>query len=357
MTTIAAAAPSATSASQASRDQTKFGEDFDAFLKLLTSQLKFQDPLSPMDTNQFTTQLVQFTSVEQQIRQNKNLEALLATQRTVELASASNYIGRTVEANGRSVVLTDGAASVTYTLPIAAKTVSIAIKDADGNLVRTLRGNTGTGQQTIVWDGTALQNTYDVLLQSQSDPMPWRTTDLSNGFGGSRGAGNDVGRGGSSSAPVLASLAGSVHGELSGRGCVASGHQTLHNAEIILKDLHHGREGVGGARGVGDDLKRGIVLLVVHSHHEHRCVLGRRGDEHFFGGSGSRKVGRGLLDLGEDTSGLYHVVDAVLAPRDRRGVLLVVHGHLLAVDDQRLAVGTHLTGPLSVDRVVPIRQN
>lgn len=153
MTTIAAAAPSATSASQASRDQAKFGEDFDAFLKLLTSQLKFQDPLSPMDTNQFTTQLVQFTSVEQQIRQNKNLEALLATQRTVELASASNYIGRTVEANGRSVVLADGAASVTYTLPIAAKTVSIAIKDADGNLVRTLRGNTGTGQQTIVWDG------------------------------------------------------------------------------------------------------------------------------------------------------------------------------------------------------------
>jgi flagellar basal-body rod modification protein FlgD len=153
MTTIAAAAPSAASASQASRDQTKFGQDFDAFLKLLTSQLKFQDPLSPMDTNQFTTQLVQFTGVEQQIRQNKNLEALLATQRTVELASASNYIGRTVEANGRSVVLTDGAASVSYTLPSAAKTVSIAIKDDQGNVVRTLRGNTGTGQQTIVWDG------------------------------------------------------------------------------------------------------------------------------------------------------------------------------------------------------------
>jgi hypothetical protein len=49
-------------------------------------------------------------------------------------------------------------------------------------------GAFGFPDQTIVWDGTALQNTYDVLLESQSDPMPWRTTDLSNGFGGSLAA-------------------------------------------------------------------------------------------------------------------------------------------------------------------------
>ena len=153
MTTISSATPATGAAAQSSRDQTKFGQDFDSFLKLLTSQLKFQDPLSPMDTHQFTAQLVQFTSVEQQIKQNRNLESLLAMQQTIQLASASNYIGKTVEANGRSVVLSDGSASFSYTLPNDAKTVSIAIRNEDGTVVRTLRGNTGAGAQTIAWDG------------------------------------------------------------------------------------------------------------------------------------------------------------------------------------------------------------
>jgi flagellar basal-body rod modification protein FlgD len=153
MTTIASATAATGAATQSARDQTKFGQDFDSFLKLLTSQLKFQDPLSPMDTHQFTAQLVQFTSVEQQIRQNRNLESLLAMQQTIQLASASNYIGKTVEANGRSVVLSNGAASFSYTLPSDAKTVSIAIRNEDGTVVRTLRGNTGAGAQTIAWDG------------------------------------------------------------------------------------------------------------------------------------------------------------------------------------------------------------
>ena len=155
MATVAAStayAPASATA-QSSRDQTKFGQDFDSFLKLLTSQLKNQDPMSPMDTTQFTAQLVQFTSVEQQIKQNKNLESMLAMQQTIQFASAANYIGKTIEANGRSVVLSDGAASFSYTLPSDAKTVSIAIKDESGTVVRTLRGNTGAGDQTISWDG------------------------------------------------------------------------------------------------------------------------------------------------------------------------------------------------------------
>lgn len=139
--------------SQSAADQTKFGKDFDSFLTLLTSQLKYQDPMSPMDTAQFTSQLVQFTSVEQQIKQNKNLESLLAMQQTIQFASAANYIGKTVEANGRSVVLNDGAASFSYSLPSDAKSVSITIKTEDGTVVRTLRGNTGAGNQTIAWDG------------------------------------------------------------------------------------------------------------------------------------------------------------------------------------------------------------
>ncbi|MFM7344999.1 MAG: flagellar hook assembly protein FlgD [Tagaea sp.] len=65
-----------------------FGKNFDTFLKLLTTQLQNQDPLSPMDTTQFTQQLVQFSSVEQSIRQNQNLETLISFQKNAQSANA-----------------------------------------------------------------------------------------------------------------------------------------------------------------------------------------------------------------------------------------------------------------------------
>lgn len=82
----------------------------------------------------------------------------------------------------------------TYTAPFA-EGVSIRgqLRDLFGIATGSVNpgwsiGAFGFPDQTIVWDGTALQHTYDVLLPSQSDPMPWRTTDLSNGFGGSLAA-------------------------------------------------------------------------------------------------------------------------------------------------------------------------
>jgi len=146
-------AAAAASSSQAVKDAATFGKDFDSFLTLLTSQLKYQDPLSPMDSTQFTTQLVQFTGVEQQIKQNKNLESLMAMQQTMQLASASNYIGKTVEAGGKSIVLNGGQASLSYRLDSAAKDVSVAIKNAGGEVVRTLPASPNTGLQTVTWDG------------------------------------------------------------------------------------------------------------------------------------------------------------------------------------------------------------
>jgi flagellar basal-body rod modification protein FlgD len=142
-------------ASQAAKDKAKFGEDFNSFLTLLTTQLKYQDPTSPMDSTQFTQQLVQFTSVEQQVKQNVNLEAMLAAQQTMQVASAANYIGKTVEAGGTSVVLRDGQAPIEYSLDRLAREVSIVIKDSAGTEVRKLVGNTGSGSPRITWDGRA----------------------------------------------------------------------------------------------------------------------------------------------------------------------------------------------------------
>jgi flagellar basal-body rod modification protein FlgD len=98
---------------------------------------------------------VQFTSVEQQIKQNQNLQALLDAQQSVSLASAANYIGKTVEAGGKNVILNGGQGTMSYRLDLPAKDVSIAIKNSSGEVVRTLTGPTQTGLQTVTWDGKA----------------------------------------------------------------------------------------------------------------------------------------------------------------------------------------------------------
>src|SRR5262249_1249462 len=81
-----------------------------SFLKLLTPQLQHQDPLSPMDSNQFVSQLVSFAGVEQQIAQNSNLEKLIALQSTGITSGSLGYMGKTVEAVGESNQLANGEA-------------------------------------------------------------------------------------------------------------------------------------------------------------------------------------------------------------------------------------------------------
>lgn len=175
MSTITAlnSTSSTAGASQATQDLTGFGKDFDSFLVLLTSQLKYQDPLSPMDATQFTTQLVQFTSVEQQIKQNKNLESIMGAQEVLQVASASNYIGKLVDAGGKSTLLNGGAASISYRLDAPAQEVSVAVKNSSGEIVRTLTGKTGSGLQTVNWDGRSdngtrlADGTYDFVVTAK----------------------------------------------------------------------------------------------------------------------------------------------------------------------------------------------
>ncbi len=146
--TANAAAASATSKTLAS-----FAENFDNFLGLLTAQLKNQDPLSPMDATQFTTQLVQFTGVEQAILQNKNMEELVGQQKSAQVASSVGYIGKTVTTAGNQLALSGGTAELSYKLASPAKTCTVTITDANGQKVRVLTGKTGSGDQTLAWDG------------------------------------------------------------------------------------------------------------------------------------------------------------------------------------------------------------
>ncbi len=128
-------------------------ETFDTFLALLTTQLQNQDPLDPMDSSEFTQQLVQFSAVEQAINTNGKLDDLLQLETGNQLTGAVSYIGKTVEVVSDKLLLKDATSKITYGLDGNANKTTITIFDEDGNTVRTIDGNTGTGRHEYVWDG------------------------------------------------------------------------------------------------------------------------------------------------------------------------------------------------------------
>jgi len=146
-TTSAAAASASASASAA------LSSDFDTFLTLLTTQLQNQDPLSPLDSNQFTEQLVQFSQVEQSIATNKNLEDVLSAIADGNSASAVSYLGKDILAEGDAAHLTGGQATWNYTLADPAQSATITVSDSEGKLVFTAQGPTSAGQHEFVWNG------------------------------------------------------------------------------------------------------------------------------------------------------------------------------------------------------------
>jgi flagellar basal-body rod modification protein FlgD len=129
-------------------------KDYKTFLTMLTTQLKNQDPTSPMDSAQFTNQLVLFAGVEQQIKANTNLTNLISLQQTGAAQQALNYLGKIAEVKGEQVPLVGGAAAFSYTLSGPADNVKIEILDAEGNVVRSVSGGNKVGKHVITWDGT-----------------------------------------------------------------------------------------------------------------------------------------------------------------------------------------------------------
>ena len=170
---------SATAASTgAAAGKATLGTNFNTFLNMLTTQLKHQDPLSPMDSTQFTNQLVQFSSVEQQINANSNLEKLITLQTAQQTAQAISYVGQTVEVSGSKLPLQNGSASFSYNLPSAASTCEVQIKDSNGNLVYKTSADTSVGSHSLTWDGT------DTSGKAQTDGL-YTISVLANGKDGS----------------------------------------------------------------------------------------------------------------------------------------------------------------------------
>ena len=169
--TSSSAAPAA---GKAASDQNKLTGDLNRFLTLLVTQLQNQDPLEPLDANQFTSQLVQFASVEQQINQNANLEKLLAAQTSNGVGGSIGYLGKTVEAKGSVIALQDSAADATYTLAEKATDAVAVVRDASGKTVYSSKVDPAAGRHDFHWDGRTTEGralddgTYSLQIQAKN---------------------------------------------------------------------------------------------------------------------------------------------------------------------------------------------
>ncbi len=164
-TAAPAATPAASAATSASAGQaagtaatTSLAGNFNEFLKLLTTQLQHQDPTSPLDPNQFTQELVQFSSVEQQINTNKSLNTLISLQQTQQAASALTFLGATVAVSGSTAQLANGQATWNYSVTQPA-TAAISITNSSGQVVYSTSQTVQPGAQSFTWNGLDQQGT------------------------------------------------------------------------------------------------------------------------------------------------------------------------------------------------------
>ena len=108
--------------------------NFQTFLTLLTTQLQNQNPLDPLDTNQFTQQLVQFAGVEQQLKTNDQLTTLVSLQQTAQSTQALGFVGKTAVVDGSTTNLVNSAANWNLSVPTNSN-VAITIANSTGQNV------------------------------------------------------------------------------------------------------------------------------------------------------------------------------------------------------------------------------
>ncbi len=158
---------------QSAKDARGIADNFDAFLLLLTTQLQNQNPLDPLDTNEFTQQLVQFAGVEQSIRTNENLENLANISAANVAAATANFIGKKVTVGSTRTDLKDGEAEWTYNAGSGAESAKFTIRDDAGNVVWQEEQSISAGRTAFVWDGrttdgsTAPEGTYQLTVEAK----------------------------------------------------------------------------------------------------------------------------------------------------------------------------------------------
>lgn len=169
---MAIAGVSSTGSSALGASRQTIADNFDTFLQILTTQLKNQNPLDPLDTNQFTQQLVQFTGVEQQLKTNEFLEAMMTATQNSTNSEAVSYVGKIVTASGNKSELIDGSATWHFAVDKSA-TITATVRDLAGNTVFTKQGQVPQGESIFKWDGISndgnrkADGTYYVTIEAR----------------------------------------------------------------------------------------------------------------------------------------------------------------------------------------------
>ena len=152
--TSATNAPAAATTTSGTTDSmSQLSGNFSTFLTLLTTQLKNQDPTSPMDSNTFTQQLVMYSQVEQQINTNDNLKTLISQGTSSASAMTTGYLGKKVSVTNGNASLAGGQANWTYNLGTAAASTALTVTNASGRIVYTGAGAINAGANAFNWNG------------------------------------------------------------------------------------------------------------------------------------------------------------------------------------------------------------
>jgi flagellar basal-body rod modification protein FlgD len=145
--------PGSSAAASSALASSQIAGNFQSFLTLLTTQLQNQNPLSPLDTNQFTQQLVEFAGVQQQLNTNDSLATLVSLQQTAQSTQALGFVGKTAVVNGSTATVTNSTATWQLSVPTAS-TVTVNITNSSGQTVFTGNYAAAAGNhQPFTWNG------------------------------------------------------------------------------------------------------------------------------------------------------------------------------------------------------------
>ena len=158
-TTLPPSSSGSSGAAASALASSQIAGNFQSFLTLLTTQLQNQNPLSPLDTNQFTQQLVEFAGVQQQLNTNDSLATLVSLQQTAQSTQALGFVGKTAVVNGSTAALTNSTATWQLSIP-ANSTVSVSIASSTGQTVFTGSYAVNAGNnQPFTWNGNGNDGT------------------------------------------------------------------------------------------------------------------------------------------------------------------------------------------------------
>ncbi len=177
---------------------TSLSTNFNSFLHLLLTQLQNQDPTTPMDTNQFTSELVQFSSVEQQITTNGSLTQLIQLTQGSEVIQSASTVGKQATVMSDHIALQNGAGAVNFTTT-AAEPVAISITDDAGASIRDVSFTSAAGANTWKWNGadnsggTAPDGAYKIAVVgapagNAAAALPFTVTGTATGVTNANGA-------------------------------------------------------------------------------------------------------------------------------------------------------------------------